>query len=177
MDREDKKKVVDEFVQIFSAPGVYLLDFMGLNVAEATELRRTLREKNVSMRVVKNTLLKRALQKAEVSGAEVLNEYLKGPTSVVWSSEDSLAPARLLLSFIKKYDKGAMKAGLVDGMVVRKDEIEAISKLPGKQELYAQVATILNAPLVKLAQTVNALPLKFVRTVDAVREKREKEEG
>jgi len=171
MNKEQKQQVVKDFVGVFSKPGVYLMDFKGLNVAEITELRSMLRKADVSMRVVKNTLAKRALKSLSIDG---LDDYLVGPTSVVWSQldDDLVTPARLLLEFLKKYDKGAVKAGFVDGSVVVGDEINTLSKLPTKQELYGQIASALNAPMVKLAQTLNALPVKFVRTVDALRKKK-----
>lgn len=178
MNREQKQQVVDEFIGIFDKrrTGVYLMDFKGLNVAEITELRSVLRKANVSMRVVKNTLAKRALKGLNLN-VDGLDSFLSGPTGVVWPqtpysiNEDPVAPARILLEFLKKYDKGSVKAGIVDGSVVDENEIKAISKLPAKQELYAQVASALNASLIKLAQTLNAVPVKFVRTLVALRDK------
>ncbi|MHB9031396.1 MAG: 50S ribosomal protein L10, partial [Candidatus Latescibacterota bacterium] len=130
-----------------------------------------LREANVSMKVVKNTLAKRALRGA---GVENFDSYFIGPTGVVWSTEDSIIPARVLLDFLKKNDKvkAKVKAGLLDGSVVDGSQMEAVSKLPTKRELHAQVASALNAPIVKLARVLNAMPIKFVRTVDALREQR-----
>lgn len=168
MTRNEKVQVIQDFVGIFGKPGVYLMDFKGLNVAQITELRRSLREANVSMRVVKNTLAKRALSEVGIEGLE---EYLAYETGVVWSEEDSVTPARVLIDFIKKHEKGVVKAGLADGAVVPQNQVETISKLPTKQELYGQVASALNAPMIKLARVLNALPVKFVRTVDALREK------
>ena len=171
MNREQKQQIVEEFVGIFGKSGVYLMDFKGFNVAEITELRSILRKADVSMRVVKNTLARRALKSVGIEG---LDDYLVGPTSVVWSQidDDLVTPARILLEFLKNYEKGAVKAGSVDGSVVVGDEIETLSKLPTKQELYGQIASVLNAPIVKLARALNALPVKFVRTVDALREKK-----
>ena len=172
LKKNDKVKVVEEFVEVFKVPGFYLMDFKGLNVAEVTDLRTQLRNANVSMKVVKNTLAKRALAEAGLTGIE---EFFTGPTSIVWSTEDSVTPAKVLIEFLKKHDKGAIKAGMVEGLVVKDGDIERLSKLPGKQELYAQVASVLNAPMAKFARTLNAVPSKFVRTVDALRKKREEE--
>ena len=96
MNKEQKKQIVEDFVEIFSKSGFYLMDFKGFNVAEITELRNMLRKANVSMRVVKNTLAKRALEKAgsDESVLESLNSFFKGPTGVVWSKEDSITPVR-----------------------------------------------------------------------------------
>ena len=172
LKKGEKVRIVEEFVEVFKVPGFYLMDFKGLNVAEVTELRSQLRNANVSMKVVKNTLAKRALAEAGLTGVE---EFLSGPTSIVWSAEDAVTPAKVLIEFLKKHDKGAIKAGMVDGLVVKDADIERLSKLPGRQELYAQVASVLNAPIVKFACTLNAVPSKFVRTVDALKKKREEE--
>lgn len=169
MNKEEKNTVIGEFVTVFGSPGVYLMYFKGLNVAEITELRKKLREARISMKVVKNTLAKRALREA---GVENFDSYFTGPTGVIWSKEDSVIPARLLLEFLKNRPKGAIKAGLVDGSVVKAEQMEIVSKLPTKRELFAKVASALNAPMVKLARVLNAVPTKLVRTVDALREKK-----
>ena len=170
MRKEEKQQVVEEFIGIFDKPGVYLMDFKGLNVEEFTELRSKLREASVSMRVVKNTLAKRALEKAGIVG---LDGYFTGPTSVVWSQEDSIVPARILLKYLKIYKKGSIKAGLVDGSIFCDNEIDTLSKFPTKHELYRKTASALVAPIAKLARTLNSVPLNFVRTVDALRKKKE----
>ncbi len=168
MNRNEKDMVIEEFVGVFGYPGVYLMDFKGLNVAEITELRSKLRESNISMRVVKNTLAKRALAGAGVSG---FDQFFTGPTGIVWSREDSITPARVLIEFLKKHEKATLKAGLVDGAVIPASQMEMVSKLPTKRELQARVAGVLKAPISKLARTLNAVPTTFVRTVDALREK------
>ncbi|MBD3396700.1 MAG: 50S ribosomal protein L10 [Chitinivibrionales bacterium] len=174
LNKEQKVQVVEEFVGVFKEPGFYLMDFKGLNVEEITQLRDKLREANVSMKVVKNTLAKRALAEVGLTG---IDEFFVGPTGIVWSSEDSVTPVKVLLDFLKDHDKGTVKAGMVDGILVKDADLERLSKMPSKQELYAQVASALNSPMVKFAQTLNAVPTKFVRTVDAVRAKREEEDA
>jgi len=172
MKKEQKKQIIKDFVEIFSESGFYLMNFKGLNVSEITELRSMLREANASMRVVKNTLARRALKQA---GMESLDSFFVGPTGVIWSEEDSITPARVFTQFFKKHEKGAIKAGLIDGTLVKDYEIERICKLPNKHGLYANVASSLNAPIVKLARILNAVPKKFVRIVDAVRDKKASE--
>ena len=172
MTREEKVLVVEEFVGIFTKPGIYLMDFKGLNVTEITELRRKLHEASISMRVVKNSLAKRALKEVSI---DCLDNFFVGPTGVIWSSEDSVIPARVLLEFVKKHEKGIIKAGIIDGTFVNEDEIKSISKLPTKSGLQAKLASTLNAPVVKLHRVLNEIPVKFVRTVDALREKKSEE--
>lgn len=169
MKKQDKNLIIDEFVGVFKSPGIYLMDFKGLNVAEITELRSKLRESRVSMRVVKNTLAKRALKGA---GIENFDSFFTGPTGIIWSREDSIIPVRLLLDYLKKHDKAKLKAGLVDGTVVEAGRMDAVSKLPTKHELYAILAATLNTPISNLARALNAMPTKLARTVDALREQR-----
>ena len=168
MTRDEKIQIVQEYVGMFDKPGVYLMDFTGLNVAEITQLRSKLRAADVSMRVVKNTLAKRALKEL---GNDSLDNYFVGPVGVVYSAEDSAAPAKVLLDFLKDHEDIVVKAGFVDGKVVGETEIKAISKLPTKHELQTMVASTLNAPIVKLARVLNALPVKLARTVKALEEK------
>jgi large subunit ribosomal protein L10 len=172
MTKQEKIQVVDAYVGIFEKPGVFLMDFKGLSVLEMTELRNRLREANISMRVVKNTLAKRALKQV---GKETFETYLNGPVGVIWSQEDSVAPARVLIDFIKKYEKGVIKGGFIEGGIFTPDQVVSLSKLPPKQELYARLASSLNASIVKLAVSLNALPSNLVRTLDAVRIKMSQE--
>jgi len=172
MKKDQKKQIVKEFVEIFSGSGFYLMNFKGLNVLEITELRSMLREANVSMRVVKNTLARRALKQA---GIESLDSFFVGPTGIIWSEENSITPIRVFSQFIKKHEKGSIKAGLIDGSLVRDYEIDEISRLPNKHILYANIASSLNAPIVKLAGILNAVPQKFVRIVSAVHDKKASE--
>ena len=121
MNKDQKIEAVEMYVGIFEKPGIYLMDFKGLDVMEMTELRRKLREADVSLRVVKNTLAKRALDKVGVAG---LHDYFVGPVGVAWSQEDVAAPARVILKFIKDHKKGAITVGLVDGAVVDSGELD-----------------------------------------------------
>ena len=174
MDKQEKNMVIEELVGVFSSPGVYLMDFNGLNVAEITELRSRLREAKISMKVVKNTLAKRALMGAGRAG---FDGYFTGPTGVVWSDEDSIVPARLLIEFLKKHEKATLKAGLIDGAVIPASQMEAVSKLPTKRELYARVAATFNAPIIALVRVLSAVETTFVRTLDALREKQQAAQG
>lgn len=168
MTKQEKIKVVEDYIGVFEKPGVYLMDFKGLTVLEMTELRNRLREANISIRVVKNTLAKRALKQV---GKESVETYLNGPVSVVWSQEDSTTPARVLIEFIKKHEKGIIRGGFIEGTLFDPATIVSLAKLPPKKELYALLASSLNASLVQLAVGLHALPTKLARTIDAVRTK------
>lgn len=121
--------------------GVYLADFTGLTVEKVSVLRGNLRKKGLSMRVSKNSLIRRALNNAGVQG---LDKYLVGPTAVILAdAEDPIAPAKLLVEFLKtNEDAIKVKTVHMDGQAYPGDQLTALSKMPGKRELQAQVISI-----------------------------------
>jgi large subunit ribosomal protein L10 len=137
-----KTEVVTELTDAFKASsGIYLADFTGLTVEKVTQLRSTLRKKGITMRVAKNTLIQRALGNVGVTG---LDKYLAGPTAVILAdNEDPMAPAKLLVEFLKK-NEDALKAKAIhiDGQVSEGAQLVSLSKMPGKKELQAQVVSI-----------------------------------
>jgi large subunit ribosomal protein L10 len=145
-----KSEVVSQLTEAVKASsGVYLADFTGLTVEKVTILRGDLRKKGIRMRVAKNTLVKRALDEAGVTG---LDKYLAGPTAVIFADgEDPIAPAKLLVEFLKKNENAIKtKAVHMDGQVQDGAHLVAISKTPGKRELQAQVVTLALGPGSKL---------------------------
>ena len=128
---ETKKAQVAETVEILKAAqtGV-LVDYRGLNVEEDTELRRKLREANVKYFVIKNTLLRLA---AKEVGLDALDEALHGPTAIAVSSEDAVAPAKVIADFAKENDKLEIKTGFMDGAVISLDEVNKLAATPNHQ--------------------------------------------
>ena len=141
-----------------AAAGVFV-DYCGLTVEEDTQLRNKLREANIEYAVVKNTLTKRA---ANVAGFNEFDEILNGPTALALSFEDVVAPARVLADFAKDNEVFEIKAGFMEGRAMSLEEIDALSKIPSKDTLYAMLAGGLNATIAGLA-----------RAIDAVREQKE----
>ena len=140
--------------ELTGAKGVLLADFTGMDVATVTALRATLREKGVSYRVVKNTLLKRV---CEQRGLTPLVPYLEGPIAVAYSTESEVEPARIMVEFAKKHERPAVKAGIIGERLYTREEILAVAALPGRQELLAQVLGTIVAPLSQFLGCVNAL--------------------
>jgi len=155
--------------------GVYLADFTGLTVEKVTRLRSTLRAKGLSMRVSKNTLIKRALSDAGVMG---LDKYLVGPTAVILAdSEDPMAPAKLLVTFLKdNEDAIKVKSIHIDGQVSAGDQLTALSKMPGKRELQAQVVSIALGAGSNLLALFKGPGAKLASQIQALVEKKEKGE-
>lgn len=152
-----KKEKVDKLTEMLksSAAGV-LVDYKGITVEEDTKLRKELREGGVHYFVEKNTLLLRAFQNCGIEGLE---ESLNGTTAIALSNDDQTAPARILGKFAEQAgdEKFNLKAGYVEGTVYDQAGVVALSKIPSKDTLLAQLVGSLQGPLQKLAATVKAV--------------------
>lgn len=147
---EAKKAQVAETVELLkSAQTGVLVDYRGLNVEEDTTLRTKLREANVKYFVIKNTLLRLA---AKEVGLEALDEVLHGPTALAVSSEDAVAPAKVLSDFAKENEKLEIKSGFMDGAVMSLDEIKTLAATPNMDTLIAKMMGSLNSPISSLAR-------------------------
>ncbi|WP_295079490.1 50S ribosomal protein L10 [Ruminococcus sp.] len=154
---EAKKAKVEKLTEIIknSVSGV-LVDYKGITVEEDTKLRKELREAGVNYFVEKNTMLLRAFKECGIEGFE---EALNGTTALAVSSDDQTAPARILGKFAEKAgdEKFNLKAGFVEGEVYDQAGVVALSKIPSKDTLLAQLVGSLQGPLQKLAATLNAV--------------------
>ena len=154
---EAKKAKVEKLTEIIknSVSGV-LVDYKGINVEEDTKLRKELREAGVHYFVEKNTMLLRAFKECGIEGFE---EALNGTTALAVSNDDQTAPARILGKFAEKAgdDKFNLKAGYIEGKVYDQAGVIALSKIPSKETLLAQLVGSLQGPLQKLAATLNAV--------------------
>ena len=121
---------------------ILLVDYRGITVEDATKLRKEVRETNAEYRVIKNNIIKRALN---ANGESGLDELLEGPTALITSKEDYLAPAKAIYNFTKKNDFYKIKGGIIEGKVMTAEEIITLAKLPSRQELLAKLAATLEA--------------------------------
>ena len=150
-----KKAVVQEISdKMKNAAAVVVVDYRGLTVAQVTELRKQLREANVDMTVYKNTMTRRA---AEENGYEGLNEFLTGPNAIAFSTDDVIAPAKVLNNFAKENDKLEIKAGVIEGNIVSVDEIKALADLPSREGLLSMLLSVLQAPMRNVALATKAV--------------------
>lgn len=133
---EQKQEVVTEIKDKFdNAKSVVLFDYRGLTVSEVTELRKTLRESNSDYKVYKNTLTKRAVDEKGLN----LDAYLEGPTAISFS-EDELAPVKILSEFAKDHEALQLKAGIVEGKIVDKKELDKYASIPSREGLLTMLA-------------------------------------
>lgn len=172
MKVQEKQAIVDELSsKLRGANAFYLTDFTGLNVKSITDLRRRLRGAGVEYLVVKNTLAERALDGADFPD---IAEFFKGPTALVIGQDDPVAPAKVLADFAKEHDnKPAVKAGVVERKAVSPAQIEALAKLPPKEQLLAELAGALEAPMAQLAYVMQAKLYEMAGLLDALRSSRE----
>jgi large subunit ribosomal protein L10 len=169
----EKQAVVAEVAKVAArAHSAIAAEYRGLSVTQITNLRVKARETGVYLRVVKNTLARRALQGTEF---ECLRASLVGPLILAFSQEDPGAAARLFKEFLKEkaHDKLIVKALAVGGQTFPASELDRLASLPTRNEAISLLMATLRAPLDKLAQTLNEIPGKLVRTLDAVRQQRE----
>lgn len=140
-----KKQIVADLVEsLKAAQAGVLFDYRGLTVEQDTKLRSDLRAAGVEYRVVKNTLTRFAVNEV---GLTELDPILNGPTALAISRTDAVAPAKILAKFAKDNEVVSIKAGFVDGKVIDVEEVNALSKLPSKEELIAKLMGSLNAPV------------------------------
>jgi large subunit ribosomal protein L10 len=152
---ETKKQIVDEIADKLKASvSTVVVDYRGLNVAEVTELRKQLREAGVEFKVYKNTMTRRAADACELSG---LNEALTCPNAIAFSTEDVVAPAKILNDFAKKHEALEIKAGVIEGTVATADDIKALAELPSREGLLSMLLSVLQAPIRNLALAAKAV--------------------
>lgn len=150
-----KQQEVNEVVEKMNAANsLVVVDYLGLSVAEVTELRKQLREAGVEFKVIKNTIMRRALDSQEL---EYHEEVFQGPTAVAFGMEDAVAPAKILSDFAKEAEALELKGGILEGKVLSKEEIQQIAKLPNREGLLSMLLSVLQAPVRNVAYAVKAV--------------------
>lgn len=158
--KQAKQLVIDEIKErIEGAVSVVVVDYIGLTVEEADELRAQLRAENVGFTVYKNSLIKRAIAGTEFEGLAE-GETLKGSTALAFCTEDATASARIIKKAIDKYNKMSFKGGIVEGTVYDKAKIEEFASIPSRDVLIARFMGSIQSPLTKLALTLKAIAEK-----------------
>ena len=155
---ESKKELVKGLVEELStAKSMIFVNYCGITVAEDTALRKEFRENNVKYKVFKNRLLIKAL--AELGIKDYDAKLLEGTTAVAFS-EDEVAPAKVFCKHSKELDKMEVKFGVVNGELMDKVQVEALSKIPDKKTLIAMLLGQLQAPVSALARALHAVSEK-----------------
>ena len=155
---ELKQPIVDEIkAHVDGAQTAVILNYSGVTVEQDTKLRKAMREAGITYKVYKNTLMKRAFVGTEF---EALNESLEGPNAIAISKEDATAPARLVAKFAKEIPNLEMVAGVVEGQFYDAKGMQAISQIPGREELIGRLLGSMQSPIANFARVLNQIAEK-----------------
>ncbi len=172
---EAKKVLVAEIHEkLNDAKSLVLVDYMGIDVEEATQLRKECREAGVDYKVYKNNLVKRAL---EGTGFEEIDKDLTGPNAFAFSYEDATAPARILKKFAKDSKSLELKSGIIDGVYYDVAGIEKIADIPSREVLLSKILGSIKSPLSNFAYLLKAIADKKAEEGDAPAEEAKVEEA
>lgn len=166
-----KNNKVEEIKESISKAKVAIVsDYRGLSVADITDLRRRLQKEDGDYTVVKNTLAKIAIKDTQFEGLE---EFLNGPSAIAFGFGDEVAPAKVILKYLKEAKKtNEVRGGVLDGKVVSANDVKEISNLPSKQELLAKIMGSLNSPAQGIANTLNGVTRALVIAMEEVRKQK-----
>lgn len=171
MDITEKKRIAEDLQGRFAKSTLIILtDYKGLDVSSLNSLRRKLKAANAEYQVAKNSLLIRASEGNDVS---LIRDRFKGPSAIAMSYDDPVAPARVLTDFVKENKKFEIKVGVLNGKVVDSDGIKALSSLPSREVLLAQVLSTMNAVPTALVTALSDVPRRFVNVLQAIKDQRE----
>ena len=171
MNREQKAAAVADIAEsIKEAEAVFAVDYRGISVPQAAELRTRLREVDATFRVVKNSLTERAVDEA---GADTLKVLLEGPTALTFVRGDAALAAKALQTFRRETEKLEFKGGLLGAEALDSEQILALARLPARDVLYGQLVGMVASPITGLVRTLNALIAGLALQLGQIAEKKE----
>lgn len=155
MKREEKAAVVEDLAaRLSGAAAIFAIDYKGISVPQAAELRARLRESDAAFSVVKNRLAKRAAEQAGTGG---LDELLTGPTALTLINGDPVTVAKAITAFAREHEVLEFKGGIMDGQPLDPDGFKAIARLPGRDQLHGQLVGLTASPLTGLVAGMSNL--------------------
>ena len=165
LNRTEKEEVISQLhAKMAKAKAAILAEPKGLDVATVTELRRKCRDAQVEYKIVKNTLAQRA---AKGTPIEPLADKFVGPTALIMSYGDVVAPAKVISDFAKDRENFAIRTAIVEGRVIDAKGVLALAKMPGIQELRAQIAAMIAQPATKLARMIGTPGQQLAQVLNA----------
>ncbi|MGZ6804893.1 MAG: 50S ribosomal protein L10 [Nocardioidaceae bacterium] len=171
MNREQKAAAVAEIAEsIKEADAVFAVDYRGISVPQAAELRTRLRDVDATFRVVKNSLTERAVDEV---GADTLKALLEGPTALTFVRGDAALAAKALQTFRRETEKLEFKGGLLGAEALDSEQILALARLPARDVLYGQLVGVVASPISGLVRTLNALISGLALQLGQIAEKKE----
>jgi large subunit ribosomal protein L10 len=169
MNKEEKATLVEELAtQLSETPTVFAVDYRGISVPQAAELRQKLAEADARFRIVKNRLAKLAVEKAGVKEIEPL---LEGPTAIAFVRGDAALAAKAIHGFRTEHEILDYKGGLMDGDALDAEQFQAIARLPGRDALNGQFVGVLASPITGLARGLGSMISGLAMQLGQIREK------
>jgi len=169
LNLDAKKAIVEDVAKVAAeAPSAIAAEYIGLTVAEMTELRNSAREAGVYLRVVRNTLARKAF---ENTNFECMRDGLVGPLVLAFSNEEPGSAARVVRDFAKGNDKLVVKLVVLEGELLDPSQLEKLASLPSLDEARAMLLGLLSAPLGMFVRTLAEPPAKLARVLAAKRDK------
>lgn len=166
-----KKELVARLAtQLADAQISILVDYKGLDVQKITALRQKLRDADIQMEVVKNTLLNLASQDTD---AAVMKGFFKGPSAIIISTSDPVAPAKILADFAKDNEKLEIKAAAFGGKLLTAEQIKELAKMPSREELLGKLVYTLNAVPTSFVNVLAGVPRGFVNVLNGIKDQKE----
>jgi large subunit ribosomal protein L10 len=173
VNRTEKEEVIHELHEKMArAKAAILAEPKGLDVATVTDLRKKFRDAKVEYKIVKNTLAQRA---AKGTSLESIVEQFRGPTALIMSYDDVIAPAKIVTDFAKDRENFAIRTGVVEGKVVDVKGIQALAKMPGLKELRGQLASMIAQPATKLVRMLGTPGQQLAQVLNARKDQLEKQ--
>jgi large subunit ribosomal protein L10 len=151
---------------------VYMVDYKGLTVSKISELRNQLRASNSELKVLKNTLVLIVLQEMYPEVYGQLKDVLKGPTAIIFSKKEPVAPAKVLVDFAKKNESVTLKGGILESKIINGNEMKALSALPSKEVLIAKLLMLFNSPITGFVGALQGNFRNIVYVLDAIKDKK-----
>lgn len=173
MKKEQKAVTVNQLHdELGISQAVFITDYMGLNVEKITQLRKSVKDAGGNYRVVKNTLLNRA---AEDTPAKLLEESFAGPTAIAMAFKDPVAVAKILVNFAKDNEKLEIQSGVLGRQVLKADDVQALAKMPGREELLAKMLGSINAPVSNFVGVFAAMLRQLLYVLSAIEKQKQGE--
>ena len=173
MSNENKIKIIKDVEEKFkSSSGLYFTKYTGMNVSQATELRRNFRKNNVEYKVTKNTLTKIAAVNAGFDSAKI-ESFLQGQIGIAYSDSDPTAPAKVIKAFKKDNEDCLEVVGLIfEGEFFESEKYTELADLPSKEELLTKLVVGLNSPMTNFSSTLGSVMTKMVSVLGSLKNKK-----
>jgi len=171
MRKAEKDVIIAGFSEkLKGVQAVIVAEYRGLKVSEVTEIRKEIRKNAGEFKVIKNRLAKRAMMGTDWA---LLEKHMKGPIGIATSEADPVTLSKVLTKYAETFPALKLKAGVMGGKLLGVKEIEALSKLPSKEELYAKMLGTLQAPATNIVRVLQAVPQKLAMALKAISEKKQ----